>query len=184
MKVLRVAAENFIISSMVSDSVFLDRILNLYVYFRRDHNMKNSSGLPQLVLRLALGTGFIIPVMDRLGLLGKPGTTGVAWGDWPHFAAYTNTLIPFLNSGLANIAAVAATIAESIFGICLIFGFRIREIGLGAAILTFIFGLCMAITQGIGAPFAYPVFVFTGAGLVLSGIGSYKWSIDNYFTMR
>jgi hypothetical protein len=36
----------------------------------------------------------------------------------------------------------------------------------------------MAVFIGINAPFNYPVFAFTGAGLVLSGIGSYKWSID------
>lgn len=143
--------------------------------------MKNPSGLPQLVLRFALGIGFLLPVMDRLGILGKPGTNGVAWGDWSHFTAYTQTLIPFLTHRLINLAAFMATLAEIIFGIALISGFKIRMAGLGAAILTLIFGVSMAITQGIGAPFAYPVFVFTGAALLLSCLGSYRWSLDNYF---
>lgn len=146
--------------------------------------MKNSSGIAQLFLRIALGTGFILPVMDRLGILGPYGSPNVAWGDWQHFINYTNTLMPFLNHFLANIVGVIATVSEATFGICLIIGFKIKQVSLGAAILTLIFGLCMAVFIGISAPFNYPVFVFTGAGLVLSGIGYYKWSIDDYLRAR
>jgi len=142
--------------------------------------MKNSSGIAQLVLRIALGLGFILPVLDRLGILGPKGSTGVAWGDWKHFVDYTNTLTPFLNRTLANVMAALATLAEIIFGICLIIGYKTKQVALGAALLTLAFGLSMAIFLGIGAPFNYPVFVFTGAGLVLSGIGRYKWSIDDF----
>jgi len=141
--------------------------------------MKNSFGIAQLILRLALGVGFIIPVMDRLGLMGPPGS-GAAWGDWNHFVDYTNTLIPFASRAIANIMGLLATIAEFVFGICLIIGFRIKEVGLGAAVLTLLFGLSMAIFVSIGAPFSYPVFVFTGAALVLSGLDHHEWSIDNY----
>ncbi|MNR64755.1 hypothetical protein D3C85_1875070 [compost metagenome] len=49
-----------------------------------------------------------------------------------------------------------------------------------AAILTFIFAVCMIAASGIGAPFQYPVFVFTGAALVLAGLDNFKWSLDNY----
>jgi hypothetical protein len=42
----------------------------------------------------------------------------------------------------------------------------------------------MAIFLSIGAPFSYPVFVFTGGALVLSGIDHYKWSIDNYIQKK
>jgi uncharacterized membrane protein YphA (DoxX/SURF4 family) len=58
-----------------------------------------------------------------------------------------------------------ATVAETIFGICLLIGLKIEQIALGAAILTLCFGLCMAIFISIGVPFSYPVFVFTGSGL-------------------
>jgi uncharacterized membrane protein YphA (DoxX/SURF4 family) len=143
--------------------------------------MKNTSGIAQLFLRIALGIGFILPVMDRLGLLGSPGTAGVSWGDWKHFVDYTNTLMPYLNNRLAGIMAALATAAEFVFGICLILGIKIKQIAWGAAILTACFGLSMAIFLGIGAPFNYPVFVFTGAAWVLSGMGEYKWSIDGFF---
>src|ERR1700744_4062221 len=141
--------------------------------------MKNSSGIAQLVLRIALGIGFILPVCDRLGILGPAGSAGVSWGDWKHFVTYTNTLMPYFNHSLANIMAFIATIAEAVFGICLILGFKVKLVALGASLLTLIFGLSMAIFAGLGAPFNYPVFVFTGAGLVLSGIGHYKWILDD-----
>lgn len=146
--------------------------------------MKNSFGIAQLILRLALGVGFLMPVMDRIGLLGPHGSSGVTWGDWKHFVDYTNSLVPFANKPTANIMGLFATIAEVVFGVCLFIGFRIKETALGAGILTLIFGLCMAIFLSIGAPFNYPVFVFTGGALVLSGIGHYKWSIDNYIQNR
>jgi len=141
--------------------------------------MKNIVGAGQLLLRLALGVGFLLPVMDRLGLMGPPGS-GATWGDWKHFVDYTNKLIPFASWQMANIMSVIATIAEFVFGICLIIGFKIKEVGIGAGILTLIFGLCMGIFLSIGAPFSYPVFVFTGAAIVLSGLDHYAWSVDDY----
>lgn len=146
--------------------------------------MKNTSGIAQLFLRLALGVGFLMPVMDRLGLMGPYGSGTAAWGDWEHFVDYTNKLIPFASRPIANIMAFIATIAEVVFGICLVVGFRIKENAVGASILTLLFGLCMAVFLGIAAPFNYPVFVFTGGTLVLSGIGNYKWSIDSYIRNR
>ena len=145
--------------------------------------MKNASGIGQLLLRLSLGVGFLIPVMDRVGLLGPPGS-GASWGDWKHFVDYTNTLIPFASRQVANVASIFATLGELIFGIMLIVGFRIKEAGLGAALLTLAFGLCMAIFLSISAPFNYPVFVFTGGALVLSGLDRHKWSIDDYLDKK
>jgi uncharacterized membrane protein YphA (DoxX/SURF4 family) len=142
--------------------------------------MKDQSGVAQLFLRLALGVIFLISVMDRFGWLGASGSAGVSWGDWKHFIGYTNTLLPFASRKVANFLGLLSTVAETIFGICLIIGLKIKQISLGAAILTLCFGLCMAIFVSIGAPFSYPVFVFTGSGLVLSGVDRYRWSIDDY----
>jgi uncharacterized membrane protein YphA (DoxX/SURF4 family) len=139
--------------------------------------MKTRIALGQIVLRIGLGTGFILPVMDRLGWLGAPGS-GVAWGNWANFVTYTNKLLPFLPAGGASLMGAVATIAEAVFGVCLIIGYRTWQAALGSAILTLIFGVCMAIFVNIAAPFKYPVFVFTGAGLLLSCITEYKWSVD------
>jgi len=141
--------------------------------------MNNIAGIGQVLLRLALGVGFLIPVMDRLGLLGPPGS-GASWGDWKHFVDYTNTLLPFAGRQMANVMAFFATMAEFVFGILLIIGYRLKEVSIGAGMLTLVFGLCMAIFVSISAPFNYPVFVFTGAALVLSGLDRYAWSIDAY----
>ncbi|QTE38824.1 hypothetical protein J3L18_07085 [Mucilaginibacter gossypii] len=111
--------------------------------------------------------------------MGPPGS-GATWGDWKHFIDYTNTLIPFANRQVANVTGIIATLGEFVFGISLIVGYRIKETGIGAAVLTLCFGLCMAIFVSIKAPFNYPVFVFTGAALVLSALDHHKWSVDSY----
>ncbi|ASK32180.1 DoxX family protein [Chryseobacterium sp. T16E-39] len=141
--------------------------------------MKNSHGIPQLFLRIALGLGFIIPVMDRFGLIGAPDSGKVAWGDWSHFSAYTNVLMPFLNKTGADVVGMLATLAEIAIGIGLLIGFKTKIVALGAAIITFVFAVIMIFSLGIGAPFKYPVFVFTGAGLLLSSLHQFNWSIDN-----
>jgi uncharacterized membrane protein YphA (DoxX/SURF4 family) len=142
--------------------------------------MKNSNEIPQLFLRIALGLGFILPVMDRIGLMGPPGSGKAAWGDWEHFINYTNTLIPFASRAVANIFGFTATIAEVIIGICLITGLKIKLAAIGAALITVTFAVFMIFASGIGAPFQYPVFVFTGGALLLSTLDNFKWSLDNY----
>jgi uncharacterized membrane protein YphA (DoxX/SURF4 family) len=141
--------------------------------------MNKSSGFAQLFLRLALGVGFMLPVLDRLGWLGLPGTGTVNWGDWKHFVDYTHSLVPYASRPMANALGGLATVAETVFAICLIVGYQLRYVALGTAILTFIFGICMATSAGIAAPFNYPVFVFTGAGLVLSEVEHFRWSLDD-----
>jgi len=140
----------------------------------------NLGGIPQLLLRLALGLGFLIPVCDRLGWLGRSGSAWVSWGDWQHFIAYTHSLLPFLNVQLSAAAGMLASVAEAVFGICLIVGFQLRYAAFGCAALTFTFAVCMASSQGISAPFKYPVFLFTAAALVLSDLPAFRWSLDQY----
>jgi putative oxidoreductase len=142
--------------------------------------MKVASKIPQLYLRLAVGTGFIIPVADRTGWLGPPGYNGVSWGNWDNFAAYTNTLLPFLNRSMASIMGLLATIAEILIGVFLIIGYKTRVVAIGSFALTLIFALCMAIFLGIKAPFTYSVFSDSAGGLLLATIPAYNWSLDNY----
>jgi len=140
--------------------------------------------LAQLFTRIALGLGFLLPVFDRLGFMGAPDSGQVAWGDWSHFVDYTHSLMPFTNLYIANIAALGATIAECVLGVCLIVGYKVKWMGLGAAIITMTFAVFMMATSGIGAPFKYPVFVFTGAGLLLFTHPSFPWSIDAFLKKR
>ena len=138
--------------------------------------IKQRENIAQLILRVALGLGFIFPVLDRFGGLGPPGSKLAAWGTWQVFVAYTHTIIPFLP---ASLAAAVATAGETIFGVCLIIGYQTRVMAIGAALLTLAFALCMACFIGIYAPFIqYPVLVFTGGALLLSTLPDYRWSID------
>jgi len=146
--------------------------------------MSSRRNAGQLLLRMALGIGFILPVLDRFGYLGAPGSNSVAWGSWAVFVRYTNPLLPFLNETLAMVMAILATIAEIVFGVCLIIGYRIQLVAVGAALLTLTFGLCMAFFTGASAPFKYPVFVFTGGALLLSTLPAYRWSLDQLFRTK
>lgn len=140
--------------------------------------------MAQLIARLALSIGFILPVLDRLGWMGAPGSGAVAWGDWAHFSSYTHQLMPFLSPASANVAAVLATLIESVLAIGLLSGYKTKLMGLGAAIITFIFGLCMFFALGPLAPFNYPVFVFTATGLLLYKQNGFKWSLDQLLQKR
>lgn len=146
--------------------------------------MNRRRDLAQLLVRLALGAGFILPVLDRFGCLGGPGGKGVSWGNWAAFVRYAHSMMPFLSGFAASVMAGMATACEIVFGLCLIAGFRVRVAAAGAALLTLVFGVCMAVFLGIGAPFNYPVFVFTGAACVLATIPEYRWSVDELLSSR
>lgn len=136
--------------------------------------------IAQLFTRIALGWGFLFPIMDRLGFLGPPDSGNATWGDWQHFISYTHSLMPFTSIAVANIMGLLATATECILSFGLIVGYKIKWMGLGAAILTLSFAIMMMMYNGLLAPFKYPVFVFTGAGLLLSTQPYFKWSIDAF----
>lgn len=140
--------------------------------------MKNSTHFPQLFLRLALGIGFILPVMDRFGWLGVPGNPTVGWGNWSIFLDYTNSLMPYLSRPLANIMAIIATAGELIFGVLLIIGYKIRLAAAGSFLLTLMFALSMLFFANYRAPFNYSVFVVSASSLLLATIPNYKWALE------
>jgi putative oxidoreductase len=146
--------------------------------------MKNKFDFPQLFLRIALGLGFLLPVMDRLGWLGEAGVNGNAWGSWSNFVAYTNTLMPFMGSGAAGIMATLATIAEVVFGIALLLGYKTTSVAIGSCLLTLFFAVGMFIFDSPRAPFNYSVFVCSAASLLLATLPTYKWSIDNILAKK
>ncbi|GAA4204790.1 hypothetical protein GCM10022289_23300 [Pedobacter jeongneungensis] len=140
--------------------------------------MKNTPHFAQLFLRLALGIGFILPVMDRFGWLGAPGSPTVGWGSWSIFVDYTNSLMPYLSRALANVMGIIATAGELIFGILLIIGYKIKLAAIGSFLLTLAFALSMFIFANYRAPFNYSVFVVSASSLVLATLPGYKWSVD------
>ena len=144
--------------------------------------MTNSFRTPQLLLRLALGIGFLTTVSDRLGFLGPFGTRNVEWGNWHSFIDYTGTLMPFLDRPAVTIMGGIATSLEVVIGILLIIGFKTRVAAVASCLLTLVFGLTMSIFLGIKAPINFAVFIICTASLVLATIPVYQWSIDAFFT--
>ena len=54
--------------------------------------MKTFAPLAQLLTRLALGLGFLLPVFDRLGFMGAPGSAQVAWGNYDCILWHRSTI--------------------------------------------------------------------------------------------
>lgn len=144
--------------------------------------MKNSFQVPQLLLRIALGIGFLVTVSDRLGILGPvgPANKNIEWGNWDNFLNYTATLMPFLERSMVNVMGSLATIAEAAIGILLIIGFKTRLAAISSCILTLIFALSMSLFLGIKAPVNFAVFPVCTASLLLATIPVYNWSIDHF----
>lgn len=132
--------------------------------------MKKLLPTAQLLLRFALGTGFILPVLDRIGFLGAPGSANVSWGNWANFVAYANTLMPYFSQKIASFFGLVATIDEAIFGILLIIGYKTKLAAYGSFVLTLIFGLSMLFFTGYRSPFDYSVFVVSFASLLLAAL--------------
>lgn len=142
--------------------------------------MKKLQSPAQLFLRLALGIGYLVPALDRLGVWGKNGQPGISWGDWQHFIQYAKEVMGFLPSSLVTVFAVIATIAEISFGILLLIGKWTKPAALGSGVLALLFAISMAISFGIVSPLSYSVFTVSAASFLLATIDKYNWSFDNW----
>ena len=141
--------------------------------------MTKLQNFAQLFLRLALGIGYLVPGLDRLGAWGKNGEQGISWGDWQHFIQYAREVMSFIPPPLVNVFAVMATIAEIVFGLLLLLGKWTKPAALGSGIVALLFAIAMAISFGIVSPLNYSVFTVSAASFLLATIERYKWSLDS-----
>ncbi len=141
--------------------------------------MKKHQPWIQFYLRLALGSGFLKLGLDRLGVWGENGSRFISWGDWKHFMQYANEVLGFLPSVLIEPFAIAATMAEILFGILLMLGKWTQYAAIGSGILTLLFAFSMAISNGVQDPIGYSVFTVSAASFLLATIPQYQWSFDN-----
>lgn len=130
------------------------------------------------LLRAVIGIQFSLSVADRFGLLGPPGS-GVSWGDFAHFVAYTHQVNAFLPASFAPLLAVVATICEITLGITLIVGIRVPYVARAAAFLLCLFGGAMIASGLIESEFFYAVFVLAAAAWAISCTDASWLSIDN-----
>lgn len=146
--------------------------------------MQKYSPFIQLYLRLALGAGYITLGLDRLGVWGSYGKHGISWGDWKHFMIYASDVMQFLPAGLVSVFAIMATVAELLSGVLLLTGKWTRAAATGSGVLTFFFGVSMAISHGITDPIGYSVFTVSAGSFLLATVDEYKWGLDDWLKRK
>ena len=131
-----------------------------------------------LFLRLALGVTFLSAVADRFGFWGTYGHTNVSWGNYARFEGYVGKLNWFLPTTVIPALSIIVTIAETLFGILLIIGFKTRLTALLSGVLLMSFGLTMTAALGVKAPLNFSVFSAAGGALLLATCDDFRFSLD------
>jgi len=132
----------------------------------------------RLFARFALGASFLSAVADRFGLWGPYGAKNVSWGDFAHFVAYTGTVMSLFPSSLTVSFAWAATVAETLFGILLIAGFKTRMASVLSGLLLLSFATAMVTGLGIKKPLDYSVFSAAAAAFLLAFWEPDRFTLD------
>ncbi|RBL91376.1 TQO small subunit DoxD [Chitinophaga flava] len=136
--------------------------------------MRSYQDLAALLLRLALGAGFLSAVASRLSLWGKYSS---GWGNFLQYTAQVNTFAP---KSLIPAIAITSTILETLLGLLLLLGYQTAITSFGAAILTLLFAAAMTYSSGIKEPLDYSVLAFSAGAFLLSTLPAHRWSIDQY----
>jgi len=135
-------------------------------------------------LRLALGVSFLSAVADRFGLWGVYGQPNVAWGNYARFVTYTAKLNWFLPAPIIPALAIIATVAETLFGLNLVFGWKTRVTALLSGILLTTFALSMTISLGMEAPLSFSVYSAAGGAFLLATCTEFPLSLDSLLRSR
>jgi putative oxidoreductase len=121
--------------------------------------------LALLFVRVTLGIGFLSGVADRFGLWrGR----NVGYGNFDGFIRYTAKVNSFMPAFSIPFLAWAATIAELVLGVLLLWGLFLRWTGLASALLLILFGTAMAISFGAKSPLDYSFFSASAAAILLA----------------
>jgi uncharacterized membrane protein YphA (DoxX/SURF4 family) len=158
--------------------------MNPYALHGRTHEWKaaqlSGSGMEivRLFARWALGASFLSAVADRLGCWGPYGATNVSWGTFARFVEYTGAVTALFPNSLTVAFAWAATIAETLFGILLIVGFKLRIASVLSGLLLLSFALGMITGLGIKAPLDYSVFSAAAAAFLLAFWEPDRFTLD------
>jgi uncharacterized membrane protein YphA (DoxX/SURF4 family) len=136
---------------------------------------EDGTEIVRLFARFALGASFLSAVADRFGLWGPHGATNVSWGDFAHFVGYTGAVMSLFPSSLTVSFAFAATVAETLFGLLLIAGLKIRVTSVLSGLLLLSFAIGMVTGLGIKKPLDYSVFSAAAAAFLLA-----YWEPDRF----
>lgn len=138
----------------------------------------------QVFLRTALSVSFLSAVADRFGLWGMPGSKSVSWGNWSNFLEYSNSVNSFASPEIGTLLAYVATALEILLPLLLIIGYKLKWVSLFSGILLVSFAIAMTLSFGLKPPLDYSVFTGAAAAFLLSTIGSYNYSLDNYILAK
>ena len=138
----------------------------------------NGTEIVRLFARIALGASFLSAVADRFGLWGPPGAKNVSWGNFAHFVEYTGAVMSLFPNSLTVYFAWAATVAETLFGILLIVGFKIRVVAVLSGLLLLSFAIGMATGLGVKTPFDYSVYSAAAAAFLLAFWEPDRFTLD------
>ena len=116
-------------------------------------------------LRLAIAAGLLSAVADRFGIWNKEVAV---WGNWNAFLEYTQAINPWFLPALIPTVGVIATVAEIVFALCLLIGFKTALFARLTGILLLLFGLAMSFSTGIKAALDYSVFAAAAAAFALA----------------
>lgn len=130
----------------------------------------------KVFLRFAIGIGFLSAVADRFGLWSKEVSV---WGNWNSFLDYTQIINPWFPNSMISIIGIIATIAEIVFALCLIVGYKTELFAKLSGFLLLIFAISMTFATGIKGVFDFSVFTASAAAFALSLIKEKHWELDN-----
>ncbi|WP_190809470.1 DoxX family protein [Flagellimonas sp. S3867] len=119
----------------------------------------------KLFLRLAISTAFLSAVADRLGMWGKDVSF---WGNWGSFLQHTQLINPWFPNAMIPAIANLVTVAEVIFGICLIIGLKTELFAKLSGLLLLLFALSMTFSTGIKGALDFSVFTASAGAFALS----------------
>ena len=139
---------------------------------------ENGAEIICLFARFALGASFLSAVADRFGLWGPHGAKNVSWGNFARFVQYTGAVTSYFPGSWAVSFAWAATVAETLFGILLIAGFKTRMVSVLAGLLLLSFAIGMATGLGIKTPLDYSVFSAAAAAFLLASWEPDRFTLD------
>ena len=132
----------------------------------------------RLFARFALGASFLSPVADRFGLWGPYGAKNVSWGNFAHFVEYAGAVTSLFPGSLTVPFAWASTVAETLFGILLIVGFKTQMASVLSGLLLLSFAMGMATGLGVKTPFDYSVFSAAAAAFLLAFWEPDRFTLD------
>ena len=124
-----------------------------------------STRITKLFLRLALAASFLSAVADRLGMW--PAEIS-AWGNWNSFVEYTAMINPWFPEAAIPALALLATVAEVVFALFLLLGFKTELFARLSGFLLLLFAFAMSFSTGIKGAFDYSVFTAAAGAFALS----------------